>query len=267
MPETPTPGPAEHAPATVQYAPVRAPLGPFAVTVLAIVVAIVVVGAIGFAGAAIGRGTKSGSPATVTVTGTGTVQGTPNEVQFTIGVQTVGGTAPGALRENDARTAKLERVLMKKGVAKKDLATSDLNIYENTNQYGVLTGFTVQDTLNVTMYKLTKAGVAIEAAARATGNGIVFNGITLSISNDSKLLVAARARAMHDALTAAKSDATGGGASVGSILRITDEETSTSPPVAIGYLNALTAAHAGVPLEAGRQPVTVQVTVVYALHG
>jgi uncharacterized protein YggE len=267
MPETPTPGPAERAPATVQYAPVRAPLGPFAVTVLAIVVAIVVVGAIGFAGAAIGRGTKSGSPATVTVTGTGTVQGTPNEVQFTIGVQTVAGTAPGALHENDARMSQLERVLTKEGVAKKDLATSDLSIYENTNQYGVLTGFTVQDTLDVTMFSVKKAGVAIEAAARQAGNGIVFNGITLSISNDSKLLVAARARAMHDALSAAKSDASGGGASVGSIVRITDQETSTTPPPIIPYANALSAVHAGVPLEAGQQPVTVQVTVVYALNG
>jgi uncharacterized protein len=267
MTETPTPGPAEHPPAAPQYAPVRAPMRPFAVTVLAIVVALVVVGGIGLAGAAIGRSTRQSTLSTITVTGSGTVQGAPNEVQFTIGVQTTASTATGALTENDARAAKLERVLMRQGVLKKNLATSGLNIYENTNRYGVLTGFTVQDTLNVTMFNLTKAGDAIQAGARLAGNGIVFNGITLSISDDSKYLAAARTRAMHAALIAAKGDAGGGGTSVGSILRITDQETSTYVPQPIGFDQALNAAAAGIPLERGQQPITVQVTVVYTLNG
>jgi uncharacterized protein len=266
MTETPTPGPAEHPPAVPQYAPVRAPMSPFVVTVLAIVVALVIVGGIGFAGAAIGRSTK-GTTGTITVTGSGTVQGAPNEIQFTIGVQTTAATASGALNENDARTSRLERLLGREGVVPKNLSTSGLNIYENTNQYGVLTGFTVQDTLDVTMFNLKKAGDAIQAGARETGNGIVFNGITLSISDDSKYLAAARTRAMHAALVAAQSDASGGGASVGSIVRITDQETSTAYPQPVGYAQALNDAAAGVPIERGQQPITVQVTVVYALNG
>jgi uncharacterized protein YggE len=266
MTDTPTPAPTEHVPAERHNVPVRAPMRPFGLTVLAVVVALVIVGGLGLAGAAIGRSTRSGTTSTITVTGTGTVQGTPNEVQFTIGVQTVAATATGALNENDTRTRRLEAVLIARGVVRKDLATSGLNIYENTNQYGVLTGFTVQDTLDVTMFNLKKAGIAIEAAARSAGNGIVFNGITLSISDDSKFLAAARTRAMHAALTAAKSDASGGGADVGSIVRITDQEMTTVQPYPLPYADALAATH-GVPIEGGQQPVTVQVTVVYALNG
>lgn len=269
MTATPTAGPTEQAPAEPppgggELVRDRGSLRPFAFTVLAVVVALALVVGIGLAGAAIDRSRRA-TTATVTVTGSGTVQGTPNEIQFTVGVQTVAGTATGALNENNARMRTLTAALLKAGAKKKDLATSGLDIYENTNQYGQLTGFTVQDTLDVTMFDLTKAGVAIEAAARAARNGIVFNGITLSISDDSRYLAAARTRAMHAALLAAKSDARGGGDSLGSIIRITDQETSSVQPIGLPY--ALNAARAGVPLEAGQQPVTVDVTVVYSLNG
>lgn len=264
MTATPTAGPTAQAPAERDLAPARAPLRPFALTVLAIVVAFGLVVGLGIAGAAIDRSRRT-TTATVTVTGTGTVQGTPNEIQFTIGVQTVAGTATGALNENNARMRTLVAALLKAGALKKDLETSGLDIYENTNQYGELTGFTVQDTLGVTMFDLSKAGAAIEAGAKAARNGIVFNGITLSISDDSKYLAAARTRAMHSALLAARSDASGGSDTVGSIIRITDQETSSVEPIGLPY--ALSADRAGVPLEAGQQPVTVDVTVVYALNG
>jgi uncharacterized protein YggE len=264
MTATPTPAPTESTPQWREPLPVRPPLRPFVITALAVVVAIVLVGVLVIAGVALGRATKS-AVATVTVTGSGTVQGVPNEVQFTCGVQTTAATAPEALKENDERTAALERVLLRQGVVKKNFQTSGLNIWENTNQYGVVTGFTVQDTLDVTMFNLKKAGLAIEAAAKEAGNGIVFNGITLSISDDSKFLAAARERAMHAAYEAAKGDANGGGDGVGGIIRITDQVVQSNvEPIGLPAVYASATEH-GVPIEAGQQPVTVQVTVVYAL--
>ncbi|MHB8456116.1 MAG: SIMPL domain-containing protein, partial [Acidimicrobiales bacterium] len=76
---------------------------------------------------------------TITVTGSGTVQGTPNTVSFQIGVHTVEPTAPAALSANDAQVASLEATLMKHGVLKKDMQTSGLNISENMYK-NVLTG-------------------------------------------------------------------------------------------------------------------------------
>ena len=238
-------------------------------------VVVIVVLAIGAVGLLVGRSTRAGATGavgTITVTGSGTVQGVPDTLQFSVGVVTVRGTATGALTANDATVQRLENALVRRGIKQKDLQTSDLNIYENTNNQGQLTGFTVDDTLNVTMHgvdkpgNLAKAGGAIESAARAAGNGIQFNGITFSITNQSSLLAAARIKAMNDALTEARQDASAGGTSVGGVVKISDQVNQQVQPFTYGFAAANTSLHAGVPLEAGTQPVSVQVTVVYSLN-
>ncbi|MHB8244271.1 MAG: SIMPL domain-containing protein [Acidimicrobiales bacterium] len=203
---------------------------------------------------------------TITVTGSGTVQGTPNTVSFQIGVHTVEPTAPAALSANDAQVASLEATLMKHGVLKKDMQTSGLNISENMYK-NVLTGFSVDDDLNVSMTGIANAGNAIQAAADAVGNGIQLYGVSFSISNQSRLLATARSRAVQNARTEAAQVAAGANATLGGIVRVTDQE-NTNPGVfqGGGYFNA-GMAMASVPLQAGRQPVSVQVTVVYALRG
>ncbi|MGH9291352.1 MAG: SIMPL domain-containing protein, partial [Acidimicrobiales bacterium] len=205
--------------------------------------------------------------ATITVTGSGSVQGTPDTVSFSIGVQSTALTANGALVDNNTRTADLEATLERSGVTKTGMQTSDLNIWPNYDNHGNLTGFSVDDTLNVTMHDLTKAGGAIEAGAQAVGNGIQLNGVSFSISNQSALLAAARAKAMKNAATEAAQVAGGAGLALGGVKKVTDQENSAAPVVygpnqAVGFA----ASSARVPIEAGRQPVSVQVTVIYLLR-
>lgn len=260
----------ETAPTHVEAAAPPPPRGLHTPTliVLTVAVTVVLIAGIGLAGAAIGRSSRSGAPGTVTVSATGTVRGTPDTIEFTVGVQTTRATATGALAANDARVAHVEQILTNRKVPKSDLQTTGLNIWQDTNQYGQITGFTVDDSLEVTMHNVTQAGYAIEAAVRAGGNGIEFDGITLSISNDSSLLAKARARALAAARDEARQDAQASGASVGAVLRISDHETQSNSPVTFGYGSAYaTNAAALVPLRAGTQPVTVNVTVVYALGG
>jgi uncharacterized protein YggE len=230
--------------------------------ILTMFTAIVVV-AVGFVGVVLGHA-RAGATSTITVAGSGTVQGTPDTINFQIGVSTVNPTATAALAENDQKMAALEAALLKNGVAKKDMQTTGLNIYDNTNNQGTITGFTVQDTLNVTMHKVKLAGAAIDAAARAAGNGVQLNGVSFTITNDSSLLRAARIRAMDNARLAAGQLAKAGDTHVTSIVKITDNENQSSgvyyPQFASGE-----ALRAPVPIETGQQPVTVQVTVVYSL--
>lgn len=238
-----------------------------------VVLVVLAIGAVGLIVGRSGRAGAAGAVGTITVTGSGTVQGVPDTLQFSVGVDTVRGTATGALSANDVTMQNLENTLRRHGVEKKDLQTSNLNIYENTNNKGVLTGFTVDDTLNVTMNNvndkgnLAKAGGAIEGAAQAAGQGIQFNGITFSITNQSSLLAAARAKAMQDALTEAQQDATAGGTSVGGVVKINDQVNQQVEPITYGFSDYASAERAsGVPLESGTQPVSVQVTVEYTLN-
>ena len=230
-----------------------------------IIAAAVVAVAAALVGVAIGHATASAS-GTISVTGSGTVQGVPDTVSFQIGVQSVATSAASALSANNTRVGDLEDSLLAHGVRREDMQTSGLNIYANTNNQGAITGFTVTNDVNVTMHHIAAAGAALDTAVRAVGNGIQLSGISFSISNQSRYLTQARLRAMQNARSAASQVARGGGASLGAIERITDQENSTPVVVPYADFRATQGAASSVPLQAGSQPINVQVAVVYALH-
>ena len=141
-----------------------------------VLVAVLVVAAVGLVGVALGH-SQSTPTGTIAVTGSGTVQGTPDTVSFQIGVQNVAKSAVQALSANSARVSSLENSLLGHGVTQKDMQTSGLDIYENTKNQGAVTGFTVVDDLSVTMHQISKAGAAIDAAVHAVGNGVQLDGV------------------------------------------------------------------------------------------
>lgn len=211
------------------------------------------------------HGAAAGSGATITVTGSGQVEGTPDTATFQIGVQTTAATAAAALDQNNTQVAALEQSLEQDGVPLKDIQTSWLNLSANTNSNGDVTGFTANDDLSVTMTNLAGLGSALDDAVHAAGNGATLGGISFSISNQSKLLAAARAQAMLEADTEASQLASGAGLALGPVLRVTDQENAGQQvfysPTAFAAANGT----ASVPVQAGQQPISVQVTVVYQL--
>jgi uncharacterized protein YggE len=224
----------------------------------------VVIAAIAFVGESLGHH-HSSSAATITVTGSGTVSGAPNTMSFQIGIQTVAKNAAMALEENNVRMKALEASLLKNGVTKKNLQTNGLNVYQNTNNNGTVTGFTVQDNLSVTTHDLQKAGALLGAAAKTAGNDIQLSGVTFSISNQSAVLARARAAAMRNAHTEATQIAKGGGTTVGSIVRVIDQENTGSTGIILPFAEAAAKTASSVPIESGSQSVNVQVEVVYSL--
>lgn len=204
--------------------------------------------------------------AEITVTGAATLQGTPDTVSFTIGVHTTGSTATDALSENNSEVVTLEHALEGKGVTVPEMQTSSLDIYTNTDDEGNVTGFSVDNDLDVTMHKVSDAGVALDAAASSVGNNVNLYGISFSISNTSGLLATARAEAMENARTEADQLATGAGVKLGPIVKVTDEENAEAS-YNYGSVDFAAAATASVPLARGTQPISVQVSVVYSLVG
>lgn len=203
--------------------------------------------------------------AQISVTGAATVQGTPDTVNFEIGVHSTAPSATRALARNNAQVQKLQAALEAHGVTVAEMQTSQLDIYANTNNAGVVTGFSVDDDLEVTMHQVGDAGAALDAAARAVGNGVNLDGISFSISNTSGLLATARAEAMLNARTEASQLAAGGGVSLGPIVKVTDEENA-QPSYFYGEALGAAVPAASVPLQAGTQPISVQVSVVYGLQ-
>jgi hypothetical protein len=237
-----------------------------ALVVVLVIAALVLVGDI-LSAVALGRTSSSSARSTVSVTGTGTAKGTPNTVSFQIGVSSVAKNASDALAANNTRVAALEAALMKSGITKRNMQTSGLNIYQNTNDKGVVTGYTADDQLSVTLNEISKAGAALDAATKAAGNGVQLSNLSYSISNQNALYQKARTAAMKNAYAEASDIAKAAGESVGSIERVADQESTSGSPLPTPIFNATAGkAISSVPVEAGTQTVTDQVTVVYSLN-
>lgn len=202
--------------------------------------------------------------ATITVTGQSSVTGIPDRVHLSIGAHTTGATAAEALATNNTDVTRLESSLLASGAKKADMQTSNLNIYANYNKYGDVTGFSVDDDLTVTLDNVAHAGAAIDDAANAVGNGITFNGVSLTLSNSASLLARARTKAVVAARTDASQIAAGAGVKLGPVMKITDNVSSGIQPLEFSAGVAANRA-ASVPLEAGSQKVSAGVTVVYAI--
>ena len=204
-----------------------------------------------------------GARRSVTVTGTGTVQGAPDTMTVDVGVQTTATSANAALAKNNAEMSRLESALLAHGLTKGGLQTSGLAIYPATDSRGQVTGFTVNDTLSATTHRLDQAGAALDAAARAVGNDVQINGVTFSISSRSHLLGLARRAAVRNAHAAALEVTSASGTTLGAPLSIVDEESQSSPIVYAP--TSFASAAAAIPIQKGTTSLSVQVKVVYAL--
>lgn len=206
----------------------------------------------------------------VTATGSGTAYGTPNLLTMQIGVQTSAGNATKALESNNNQSKALTTALEQGGVKAADIQTSNLSInptYGN-GQNPKVTGYQVEDDLTVQVYNLSSAGSLIDAAAAKLGNDVRFNGLSFSVSDPSGPSAQARASAVHAAVAEAKAMASAAGASLGPLCLISDSGSSQPQPIFAGN-SGVTSAQAAtlspVPLQAGSQQFSAQVTVTYQL--
>jgi uncharacterized protein len=200
----------------------------------------------------------------IVVAGHGEATGTPDTMTMTIGVQSTNASAQAALDQNNQEATALESTLKAKGVAAKDMQTSNLSINQNYDRHGQVTGYSVSNTVTITLHGLTKAGDVIDAGAAAVGNDITFNGVALSIDDTSALLRVAREKAVKQAMAHAQQLAQAAGMKLGTVRKIDDTGTVTPTPQV--FNNAPFAAKAAsTPIEAGSQQLSVDVSLTFAL--
>ena len=113
---------------------------------------------------------------------------------------------------------------------------------------------------------MKNVGSILYAAADCAGNSVDFDGISLDISDDAALLDQARAKAFASAKSAAEQDAALAGEHLGRVISVKETRESTTSPQPFYAADALgTAAKAAVPISAGKQPVSVTLSVVWSL--
>jgi uncharacterized protein YggE len=196
--------------------------------------------------------------------GEGTVTGTPDTLTLVLGVQTQAPQARAALDANNARAGALVALLKARGVAAKDLRTSELSI---TPVYGPglrqFAGYQVINQVTATMHgDLVAAGGIIDAAAGAAGDTVRVQQVSFSINDDGALRDQARAAAVKQAMAHARQMANAAGVSLGALRSIT-EVAPASPVPYTPRLSPRTAPGAEAPVEPGSQQLRVAVDVVY----
>jgi uncharacterized protein YggE len=202
--------------------------------------------------------------ADVTVTGTGTAAGTPDELQVSLNVQTQASSVSAALNTANQDMTRVQDALTANGVARSDVQTTGLSVEASYNQQGAVTGYQVSESLTAVLHNLSRAGQTITAAVAAGGNAARIDGVSLDIRDKSALLARARADAMADAKHRASQYAAGAGRRLGPVISIS-EVGGNLPIVLPGGAFGAANARSAVPVAAGTQKVTVTVTVTYAL--
>ncbi len=197
----------------------------------------------------------------ITVTGTGTVTGVPNQLILSMGVQVTGYDVTSALNQANLGVRRVTNVLIGRGVAKSDIQTSDLNISPNYNNSSEITGYDVTESLTATLDNLSQAGSQIQAAVQAGGNAVTVDGVSLNLTSTGPLMAAARAQAVANAKAQAEQFASALGESLGPVISISPVQQSTSIPLEFGTANS--SARASVPISPGTQQLSVSITVVY----
>jgi uncharacterized protein YggE len=202
--------------------------------------------------------------ARITVTGTGNVTGTPNQLVLAMGVQVNGSSVGSALANANDAVNRVTAALRADGVAAADIQTSGLSIWPNYPASSQTpSGYSVSESLTATLNSLAAAGAQIDAAVHAGGDATTVSGISLNLTDTSALLAQARARAVADATAKAAQYAKALGEPLGPVVSVTDQASAQPFPV-YGAASA-GAAKSSVPISPGTQQLSVSVTVVFAV--
>jgi len=204
---------------------------------------------------------------TVSVQGTGTVQGVPDRMTATFGVHATRGSVQDALDAVAHDAQRVVSALRHSGVDDADMRTTDLELDPRYTNNGRRDGYDASETVTATFHDLSTAGRHIAATVASAGNAATVNGLSFDLSSDTKLLALARSAAFADAKARAQQYAELSGRSLGSVRHVSESIVSPSdqPQLYKGAALAAGGAAAPVPIQAGQQPVTVMVTVVWQL--
>ena len=200
----------------------------------------------------------------ITVTGLGTVNGTPDTLILDLTVTQTRGDVSSALSAASNSMNAVDAALSGKGVADADLKTSGEQLNPNYSSSGEINGYTATESLTATLRDLKTAGSQIGAAASAGGNATRIDNVSLDIEHDNSLMQQARAAAYADAKAKAQQYASAAGESLGKPTEVTETVSSPTTPIE-NFAASAPSASTAVPIKAGSAQISVNVTVVFAV--
>lgn len=217
---------------------------------------------------------------TVTFTGEGRVQATPDIALADFSIVTTSKTSKAAQDANSAKSKAVTDFLKKQGVEDKDISTTGYNIYPQyaspkvyfdrtavldlDNDQPKITGYTVNQNFQVKIRNLEKASAIVDGLVAAGVNQV--NNLQFQVENPEAVKAEARQEAVADAKKKARDLENQIGLRLGRIVNF--QENIGGYPIAM-YSRAFEGGGGGYgggpELPPGQNEITVSVTMTYQI--
>jgi uncharacterized protein YggE len=203
------------------------------------------------------------------VSGEASISVAPDLAQVEGGVTSEAKTAREASDANNAAMGKVLLALKGAGIDEKDYQTSRLSLqpqYAQATQGRAgtpqIVGYRASNRVTIKVRDVTKVAGVIDTLVAAGANEV--GGINFIVTQASKALDEARARAVADARRKAEIYAKAAGVTLGEPLSIT-EEGAAPPPVFRSKMAAGVAGNAPTPVAPGEELLSITVNVSWAI--
>lgn len=211
----------------------------------------------------------------LSLSGTGKVHAVPDTASINAGVVTDARDAKSALAANSAAMNKLFAQLKERGIAERDIQTSNFRISPVYAPYDPkkprppqrrIVGYQVSNGVTVRLRDLPRLGALIDDMTVAGANRM--NGISFFVDKTDNLMEEARRKAMADVRRKADLYASGLGVSLKRVLTINEHVSGPGRPRPLMRGMAALAksdAREAAPVAAGEQVLSVTVSVSWEL--
>ena len=215
---------------------------------------------------------------TLSVSGQGRIGAAPDVADINVGVVAEASTARDALSANNTAMAGLTEQLKARGVAARDIQTTNISLNPKYSQppqprqgqiqpqdvsyTPQIVGYSVTNSVRVTVRDLQKLGNLLDAVVTAGANQM--NGISFRVEESEKLLDEARKRAVADAKRKAEQLCGELGMVLGAPIQVSESGgfmPSPQPMMARGMMMAADS----VSVSAGEQELSVSVQIVFEI--
>ncbi len=210
-------------------------------------------------------------PRVISVSGLGEVKSRPDMATISTGVVSEAVTAKEALAKNNTAMAAVIAALKNAGISEDDIQTSDFSVSPKYPPYQPnqttaprIVGYTVSNQVTAQVKDLAKLGPVLDTLVQSGSNQI--NGITFGIDEPKAKLDDARKKAVADARAKAELFAEAAGVSLGKVIQISESSMVMPSPMYPRMAMKAEAADASVPIAAGQQIVTANVSITYEIQ-
>ena len=202
------------------------------------------------------------------VTGQGEVMVIPDIAELYLGIEAQADTVSEAQAQASEAMDKVMEALKDNGVAEKDIQTQQFSIYPVTrwiNESGEeeIVGYRVTNIVLAKIREVDKAGIIIDAVAKAGGDLTRIQSISFSVDDPTPYYEEARGKAMEDAMNKATQLATSASVQLGKPTYISEEAAYV--PRYFAEMAGGMAPAPETPISPGELKITVNVQVVYEI--